>query len=104
MDRGDILPGVTRRSLLELARRWGEFDVSERFVTMPEVRDAANEGRLLEAFGAGTAAVVAPIETIHYDGEDINIEATGPLCMRLWREINDVYYGEKQVAGWTVDV
>tara|TARA_B110000305_G_C19094730_1_gene472456 strand:- start:90 stop:305 length:216 start_codon:yes stop_codon:yes gene_type:complete len=71
---------------------------------MPEIRNAVKEGRLLEAFGAGTAAVVAPVECIHYDGEDLEIEATGPLCLRLWEEINSIYYGEKKVEGWTVEV
>jgi len=79
--------------------------VSERFATMPEIKLAADEGRLLEAFGCGTAAVVAPIEAIHYNGEDVKPkDATGPICMRLFKEINDIYNGEKNVDGWTVTV
>ena len=71
LDRGDILPGVTRRSILELARGWSEQEgvsssssgsgsssgssmrVSERWLPMSELVEAAEEGRLLEAFGAG---------------------------------------------------
>lgn len=54
LDRGDILPGVTRLSILELARSWGDaFEVVERFPTMPEIREAVKAGTLLEAFGAG---------------------------------------------------
>ena len=70
LDRGDILPGVTRRSILELAKGWGEQKpvgsssssgnsitrVSERWVPMAELVEAATEGRLLEAFGAGKSA------------------------------------------------
>ena len=50
---GTILPGVTRDSILELARTWGEFEVSERKVTMPQVVQALKERRVLEMFGAG---------------------------------------------------
>lgn len=45
LERGDILPGVTRRSILELSRKWGEFDVVERSITMPEVRVSILEVR-----------------------------------------------------------
>ena len=60
LTRGDILPGVTRDSIIELAKTWEDVEVSERFPTMQEVAEAADEKRLLEAFGAGTAAVVTP--------------------------------------------
>ena len=50
---GTILPGVTRQSMLDLAREWGEFKVTERRITMAEVLKAASECRILEAFGAG---------------------------------------------------
>lgn len=66
---GTILPGVTRDSILELARRWGEFRVREEAITMPELVAAIREQRVLEIFGSGTAAVVAPIKHIHYQGE-----------------------------------
>lgn len=46
LTRGDILPGVTRQSILELARELNEFEVNERFVTMGEIRTAAKEGRV----------------------------------------------------------
>ena len=58
---GTILPGVTRDSILALAAALGEFDVEERGVTLGEVRQAAGEGRLLEAFGSGTACIVQPV-------------------------------------------
>ena len=64
LTRGDILPGVTRRSILHLAQGWGTHKISEEFVTMGRIAKASKEGRLLEAFGAGTAAVVSPIATI----------------------------------------
>ena len=73
LTRGDILPGVTRRSILELASDSGKYKVSERHIAMPEIRDAWKEGRLMEAFGAGTAAIISPVNRIHYEGENIEV-------------------------------
>ena len=64
-----ILPGVTRRSVLELAKEWNEFDISERKLTIHEVLEGAKNGTLLEMFGTGTAAIVSPVGNIHYDGK-----------------------------------
>jgi branched-chain amino acid aminotransferase len=69
LDMGIILPGVTRRSIIELTKQWNEFDVTERTVTMKELLAANAEGRLLEVFGAGTAAIVSPVGGIYYDGK-----------------------------------
>ena len=69
LDQGIILPGVTRRSIIELVSEWGEFEVTERKVTMKEIVETNNEGKLVEMFGAGTAAIVSPIGGIHYDGK-----------------------------------
>ena len=94
---GTILPGVTRQSILDLARAWGEFEVVERKFTMPEVVAAAKEGRLLEAFGAGTAAVVSPVKAISYEGKEIAVPVgeggAGPLTARFWSTLLDVQYG-----------
>ncbi len=103
--RGDILPGVTRQSILELAGGWGEFDVVERPITMPEIRDAAAGGRLVEAFGSGTAAVVTPISHIQYRGEDIVIPAPGELAVRLFDDLVDIQYGVVEgPEGWSVRI
>jgi branched-chain amino acid aminotransferase len=70
---------------------------------MPEVRRASDEGRLVEAFGAGTAAVVSPIEAIQYRGADIEVPATGELTKLLWKEITGIQYGKvKGPDGWCV--
>uniref|UniRef100_A0A670XSR0 Branched-chain-amino-acid aminotransferase n=1 Tax=Pseudonaja textilis TaxID=8673 RepID=A0A670XSR0_PSETE len=66
---GIILPGVTRQSILDLARKWGEFKVSERYITMSDLTTALKEKRVKEMFGAGTACVVCPVSTILYLGE-----------------------------------
>nr|CAG4637751.1 EOG090X051P [Chydorus sphaericus] len=70
---GLILPGVTRLSLLELAREWKEFKVTERSINMAEVVEAHKEKRLIEVFGAGTACVVCPVSNISYQGQDYAI-------------------------------
>lgn len=73
LDQGIILPGVTRRSIIEMTAEWGDFDVTERKITMPELIKANAEGRLIEMFGSGTAAVVSPIGGIHYEGKMVQI-------------------------------
>merc|ERR1712154_751822 len=95
LTRGDILPGVTRR--------WGEFDVRERNISMYELQEAASEGRLKEAFGAGTAAVVSPISCIQFQGRDIEIHATGQVTKRIWDELTAIQYG-KVPHVWSVKV
>jgi len=105
LERGDILPGVTRDSILELARTWGDFDVSERNITMKEIKEASKENRLLEAFGAGTAAVVTPVSCIQYKGEEISIPAVGDLTQRVWDEIVGIQYRTIEgPPGWIVEL
>ena len=103
---GTILPGVTRRSILELARDSGKFTVSERDLGMKEILAAKKEGRLLEAFGAGTAAVVAPIKTIVFKDENIDLptgEVIGPVAQEMWDAILDIQYGRIEHP-WSVIV
>lgn len=63
---GTILPGVTRDSILHLSRQWKEFEVSERPVSMRELAKASDEGRIIEMFGSGTAAIVSPIKMVRH--------------------------------------
>ncbi|XP_069193336.1 branched-chain-amino-acid aminotransferase, cytosolic-like isoform X2 [Procambarus clarkii] len=101
---GLILPGVTRDSILSLTRQWNEFTVSERDITMSEIIQAESDGKLLEMFGAGTAAVVTPVGEIHYEGQVVKIptmEHKHPLTQRLFDAIKDIQYGRVQ-SEWTV--
>jgi branched-chain amino acid aminotransferase len=66
---GTILPGVTRRTVIELLREKG-FQVDERKLSIDELTKAAKSGRLEEAFATGTAAVIAPVGNFHYKGVD----------------------------------
>lgn len=84
---GSILPGVTRDSILSLARSWNEFKVTERKMTMPQLRDAIKKGRVKEMFGAGTAAIVSPIRTIEYLGE-VSSVGKSVCTVKLKKNIN----------------
>lgn len=97
---GTILPGVTRHAILGLTRKWGEFEVSERNYTMAQVKKAADEKRLLEMFGAGTAATVSPVEEIKYKGESIKIPSDGKVATRVMNEIFDIQYGVIKSHEW----
>jgi branched-chain amino acid aminotransferase len=105
LSRGDILPGVTRDSLLTLAKGYEGVTVSERSLTMGELCQAESEGRFVEAFGAGTAAIVQPIKAIRYQDRDVcpseGREDAGSLCTRLWRDLLDIQYGRVESA-WSV--
>lgn len=83
--------------------RWDEFEVSEKNITMGEVRKAAKDGRLLEAFGAGTAAVVTPISCIEHKGEEIEIPATGDVTKKVWDQLTGIQYG-KIDHDWSVRI
>jgi len=106
---GTILPGVTRQSILDLTRCWKEFEVSEKVYTMPELERAVAEGRVIEVFGAGTAAVVAPISGIGYKGQELKIPCgadgkAGNLAKRLFESVSDIHYGRSDPHGWSVVV
>ena len=67
---GTILPGVTRDSLMEIAKEIDEIKVTERVYTMEELLTAHKEGRIIECFGTGTAAVIAPVKSLLYKGKN----------------------------------
>src|SRR5262249_12471482 len=91
---GTILAGVTRDSVLALARDWG-LRVSERPVTIDEVSDAAERGALEEVWGTGTAAVISPVGELAYKGRRIVINGgrIGPLTQRFYDAIVAIQYG-----------
>ncbi|KAJ3342141.1 branched-chain-amino-acid aminotransferase [Gonapodya sp. JEL0774] len=109
---GTILHGVTRDSVLAIARGWGEFKVSERYIVMNDLVKASAEGRLIECFATGTAAIVSPIKLIGYKGLDIPVpldpsnpeSQAGPLARRLFEEIMAIQYGERPGHPWSVVV
>ena len=92
--RDTILDGVTRNSILALARSWG-ITVEERRVTVAEVITAAQNGTLQDAFGAGTAATVAHISQIGYEGEIYTLpEPAGrEFSNKVSKALSDIRYG-----------
>ncbi|ODV89479.1 hypothetical protein CANCADRAFT_139987 [Tortispora caseinolytica NRRL Y-17796] len=108
---GTILEGVTRDSILALARERlssDEWIVSERYASILDIAEAAKEGRLVEAFGAGTAAIVSPIKYIEYHGQGIDIplqegKEAGKLTETILKWITDIQYGIEEHP-WSVRI
>ena len=99
---GSILPGLTRDSVIRIARDWG-IKVNERRVSIDEVIETAKNGRLKEVFGTGTAAVISPVGQITYKCEDHIVAGgkMGELSQRLYKEIVGIQYGERpDPYGW----
>lgn len=100
---GTILEGVTRDSILELARERlvpEGWLVNERRFTVRELAEADKEGRMLEVFGAGTAAVVSPVRNIGWRDTNINCglepgKEAGPIAQRMKDWIEGIQYGDE---------
>ncbi|CAL8238381.1 unnamed protein product, partial [Merluccius merluccius] len=93
---GIVLPGVTRQSILELAREWGQCKVTERYLTMADLITGLKVGRVRELFGSGTACLVCPVGRVLYQGENLHIpcqDSSGLLSTRLTKELKDIQYG-----------
>ncbi|MET4074938.1 branched-chain amino acid aminotransferase [Hymenobacter sp. UYCo722] len=101
-----ILDGVTRRSVLQLARDMG-LPVEERKVSSREIIEALQAGKLEEAFGVGTAATIAPMAVIGYEGHDYELPATRPdsFSKRVGAALDAIRTGEgADVHNWMVAV
>ena len=94
---GSILPGITRDSVIRLAREWG-LKVVERPVTIDEVVAASADGTLTEAFGTGTAAVISPVGELCYQGKQcvINGGKVGALSQRMFDELQAIQGGQQE--------
>ncbi|MBW2631809.1 MAG: branched-chain amino acid aminotransferase [Deltaproteobacteria bacterium] len=103
---GSILPGIMRNSVMRLAESWG-INVLEERLSMDELLNLNAEGILKEMFASGTAAIVSPVGQIHYRGKEyvIGDGNTGPLTEKLYNEILQIQYGEKEDPfGWRVKI
>jgi branched-chain amino acid aminotransferase len=90
---GTILDGITRRTVLQLAREWN-IRHEERRISMDEIRDASHRGTLEEVFGSGTAATISPVGELNYEGEAIVIEERdNSLRKRFFDAILGICYG-----------
>ncbi|WP_283607556.1 branched-chain amino acid aminotransferase [Faecalispora anaeroviscerum] len=104
--QGSILSGVTRMSTIEILKSWG-VNVTERRLSIQEVADAAKEGKLKEAFGTGTAAVISPIGHLKWGDTvmEFNDGKIGSLSQRLYDTMTGIQWGKLPDSfGWTVEV
>ncbi len=100
---GSILPGITRDSVLKLAKSWG-LKTKETKLDIQEVVKDIKKGKITEAFGAGTAAVIAPVGHLNYQGKDIQIAdgASGKITTKLYENLTGIQYGKlPDPFGWT---
>lgn len=103
---GTILPGITRDSVIHLLRDWG-MTVSERRLTIEEVFNACDEGRLKEVFATGTAAVISPVGELCWVDRKITINEgeIGTLSQKIYDTISGIQLGKiEDKFGWTVEV
>lgn len=103
---GSVLPGITRKSCIEILRNWG-YNVTERLVSVDEIVKAAKDGKLEEAWGTGTAAVVSPIGHLFYDGVDYTVSDNkiGELTQKLYDELTGIQWGKREDKyGWVYKV
>ena len=103
---GSVLPGITRKSIIELLKEKG-YKVSERLISVDELAAAAESGKLEEAWGTGTAAVVSPIGHLYYKGKDyvVSDNKIGKLTQELYDELTGIQWGRlKDERGWCYKV
>ena len=101
-----ILDGVTRDSLLTLARTVG-YETEERPVSLDELEKAFHSNTIAEAFGAGTAAVVAPVTTINIHGTDLHLPGYSHenLSGKLKQKLEQIRTGRAEdVYGWNCKI
>lgn len=97
-----ILDGVTRKSVIQIAKDWG-IDVQERQLSVKELVSGIADGSVTEAFGAGTAAVIAPIQIIGFEGKDYQLpdKKESDFSSKVFTEINQIRLGEiEDTRGW----
>jgi branched-chain amino acid aminotransferase len=103
---GSILAGVTRDSAITLLREWG-LTVNERPLGMEELLRAHRGGTLREIFGCGTAAVITPVGTLGWKGEEVVVNGgqPGEIARRLLEAITAIQYArEPDKHGWMTEV
>jgi len=107
LEQGTILAGITRDSVLTIARDLG-WNVEERRISLDEIIEASEKGTLQDCFGTGTAATIAPVGRIGYDdGKDIiiNNDSVGPFAKQIYDQLLGIQYGKiEDRFGWTVEI
>ena len=99
---GSILPGITRKSCIEVLKSLG-YKVSERLISVDELIEALENGKLEEAWGCGTAAVVSPIGRLMYRDVEytVNGEKIGEVTQKLYDILTGIQWGKiEDEFGW----
>jgi branched-chain amino acid aminotransferase len=100
--KGTILDGITRRSILALVKEMG-LEIEERALTVDEILDGTANGRLAEAFGTGTAAVVSPVGQFTFRDRTVTLGGgnAGKLTLKLYETLTGIQYGRlPDTHGW----
>jgi len=103
---GTVLPGVTRRSCIELLQDWG-YEVIEGKLAIDDVMKAGHDGTLEEVFGTGTAAVISPVKELDWKGDKafINDGKIGEVTQKLYDTMTGIQWGKlPDEKGWIVPV
>lgn len=103
---GSILPGITRDSILRLAPDIG-YEASEERLDIETIIADIKSGSITEAFGMGTAAVVAPVGSFGYKGETVQVAdgEMGPVATHIRKQLTDIQYGKAaDPYGWTLTI
>ncbi|MDF2821660.1 MAG: branched-chain amino acid aminotransferase [Clostridiales bacterium] len=103
---GSILPGVTRDSVIQLCKKWG-VPIVERRISIDEIYEAYTNGKLEEAFGTGTAAVVSPVGELKWGDKIMHINGNkiGAVSQRLYDTVTGIQTGiVEDEMNWTIQV
>ncbi|MDE6103603.1 MAG: branched-chain amino acid aminotransferase [Oscillospiraceae bacterium] len=103
---GSVLSGITRKSAIEICRSKG-YKVTERKISIQEVADAYDAGKLDEVFGTGTAAVISPVGHLKWEDKimEINDNKIGQISQMLYDTMTGIQWGKiPDEFGWTVEV
>ncbi len=103
---GTILPGITRKSVLEMADDLG-IETEEKLISIDEIIEGIRSGRVTEIFGVGTAAVISPVGRINYNGKEyiVNNNKTGYWAKKFFDTLTGIQYGElEDKYGWVYKV
>jgi branched-chain amino acid aminotransferase len=94
---GSILPGVTRKSVIEILKEW-KMNIVEREIAIDEVVEAYNNGKLIGLFGTGTAAIISSVGWLTYKNKQMvfNDGKPGELDLKLFNELTSIHYGLKE--------
>ena len=104
--QGSILPGITRKSVIELLRSWG-IKVTERRIAIDELIEDYKQGKFTEMFGSGTAAVISPVGLLRYKDVDMELSGgkIGELSQKLYDALTGIQWGRAEDPfGWSVTV